>query len=68
MVNANENKVALPAGYDSAEELYAVTHASVGLLLADFDLGMATAEETLKKIREARKEAADYTLAVFEAE
>lgn len=68
MVKANENKVALPAGFDSAEELYMVTHADVGLILADVHLGFISPEEALVKIHEARQVASDYTTALFEAD
>lgn len=59
--------IPLPQGYDTAEELYLVTHASIGLILADVDFGFCTADEALLKIVEARKEASTYITALYEA-
>lgn len=61
------NTVDLPAGYYSAEELYQTTHADIGLIIADAELGLITAEEALKEIIKARQNAKDYTTALFDA-
>jgi len=60
--------VALPAGFDSAEELYLSVHANIGLILADVDYGFYGAKEALDRIAAARKEASAYVTALYEAD
>jgi hypothetical protein len=60
--------VPLPTGCDSAEELYLDVHASVGLILADVELGFISAEDALVKIAEARAVAKEYVTALYEAD
>jgi hypothetical protein len=60
--------VPLPEGFDTAEALYLDTHASVGLILADFSLGFITAEQALENIADARKVTSAYVTALYEAD
>lgn len=59
--------VALPEGYETAEELYLSVDAQIGLILADVDYGFYGAEEALERIAAARKESEAYVLALHKA-